>query len=84
MDAFWTAASISFDVSACPGGVFLPLYNDNGNQLSIPVTACTAIAANTVLDKLSGWFAFRIRSGCGVASPTDQGSARTIVAFIEG
>ena len=84
MPEAWTAASISFDVAACAGGTLYPLYGDDLTQVAIKGSACVAIANNTKLEKLSSWWAFRIRSGCGVASPVDQGAARTFAVFFQG
>ena len=80
----WTAASISFDVSACSGGTFYPLYDDAGAQVAIPVVASTAIANKAKLSMLTPWYGMRIRSGCGAASRVDQGAARTFVVVTQG
>ena len=80
----WTAASICFDVQACPGGTFFPLYDDSGTQVTIPMSASRAIANESKLEKLSAFAGFRIRSGCGVASVVDQGAARTFAIFYQG
>ena len=84
MPEFWTAASMSFDVSACPGGTFYPLYSDSGTEMAMKGSACRAVGASLVLDKLSSWWAMRVRSGCGVASAVDQASARQITVFYQG
>ena len=84
MPEAWTAASLSFDVSACEGGTFYPLYDDGGNEITFSPTASTAIANNTKLEKLSSWYGMRIRSGCGVASAVSQAAARTFVIFQQG
>ena len=84
MPEAWTQASLTFDVNACPGGTFFPLTDDGGNVIRISPTASTAIANNTKLEKLSSWYAFRIRSGCGAASTVDQAAARTFVIFSQG
>ena len=84
MPGFWTAASLSFDVSAWEGGRFYPLYSDSLAELTMKGSACRAIAACSVLDKLSSWYAMRVRSGCGVASVVDQASARQLTIFFQG
>ena len=84
MPTVWTSASISFDVTACPGGTVYPLYDDAGFEVAIPGTACTAIANSTKLEKLASWWGFRIRSGSSVDDPDDQGAARTFVIFSQG
>ena len=84
MPEFWTAASLSFDVAACPGGAFYPLYSDAATQLAMKGSACVAVAACTVLDKLSSWYAMRVRSGCGAASVVDQACARQLTLFFQG
>ena len=84
MPASWDSASLSFDVAACVGGTFFPLYDDAGTEVAIPTGASRAIANATRLEKLGVWAAFRIRSGCGVASVVDQGGARTFITFLEG
>jgi len=84
MPTAWTAASLSFDVAASPGGTLFPLFDDGGNQVAIPVSASRAYANLSQLEKLAPWWAFRIRSGCGVASVVDQGAARTFRIFYQG
>ena len=84
MSPFWTAASISFDGTACPGGVMYPIYDDAGTQVAIPTAGSRLLANQSRLEKLAGVYAFRVRSGCGAASATDQASARTLVVFMQG
>lgn len=78
----WTAASVSFDVSACPGGTFFPLYNDNGVLFSLTMGASRAIGASA-LDRVGRFYGMRLRSGSAVAGD-DQGAARVFVAFTQG
>ncbi|MHA2135266.1 MAG: hypothetical protein ACW99J_15505 [Candidatus Thorarchaeota archaeon] len=84
MPTAWTAASISFDVSACENGTFFPLYGDNGIQISVPAAASTQIGNHNKLEKLAGWYAMRIRSGSVVGEEIDQGAARTLIVFSSG
>ena len=84
MPPFWTSDSVSFDVTACPGGILYPLYDDSGAQIAIPGTACICVANGNQLEKLASWWGFRIRSGPGAASHIDQASARTFVVFYQG
>lgn len=84
MPEAWTAACITFDVAACGGGTFYELFSDTNQVVRMNGAACRAMAPCLILDKLSSWYAFRIRSGCGAASPTDQGAARVFTAFIQG
>lgn len=84
MPTSWTAASISFDGAACPGGTMYPIFDDGGTEVAIPTSGCRLIANQSRLEKLSNVWAFRIRSGCGAASVVDQASARTFVVFYQG
>lgn len=84
MPAAWTAASLSFDVSACEAGTFFPLYGDDGNEVAIAAAASTQIGNHNKLEKLAGWYGMRVRSGPGVASGIDQGAARTLIVIQSG
>jgi hypothetical protein len=84
MPTAWTSASLTFDVCACPNGTFFPLYGDNNTEVVITPTACTAIANNSKLEKLSSWYGFRIRSGSTVSDADNQGAARTFIVFMQG
>jgi len=84
MPEAWTAASLSFDVAACPGGTLYPLFGDDGAEIAIKASGCQMIANHNKLEKLASSWAFRIRSGCGVASAVDQGAARTFIVFYQG
>ena len=84
MPEVWTAACVTFDVAACEGGTFYELYSDGNQVVRMNGAACRAMAPCLILDKLASWWAFRIRSGCGAASPTDQGAARVFTAFLQG
>jgi len=79
----WTQASLTFDITACAGGTFYPLRDGDNVEVRIQPSASTAISASQ-LDHLAGWYGFRIRSGCGVASAVNQGAARTFVVCKEG
>lgn len=84
MPASWDGASLTFDVSAGPGETFFPLYDDENIEVSMAFTACTNVAALSKIDKLSGWYGMRIRSGSGVDDPDDQEGARTFRIFLQG
>ena len=84
MPTVWTSASLGFDVCACPNGTFYPLYGDNNTEVVLTVTACTAIANNSKLEKLSSWYGFRLRSGSTVSDADNQGAARKWIAFKQG
>lgn len=83
MPAAWTAASLSFDVNACPGGTWMPLKDGDGTEIAIQASASMAISASQ-LDHLGPWFGMRVRSGCGAASAVDQAASRVIVVVMKG
>jgi hypothetical protein len=73
MPAAWTAASVTFQVSA-DGGTYVDLY-DSATERAVSVTTSRAYSQS-----LSDWAPFRyvkIRSGTS-ASPVSQGAARVI------
>jgi hypothetical protein len=82
--ASWDSASLTFDVSACAGGTFYPLYGDNNAEVVIQFTACTAIGNHSKLEKLAGWYGMRIWSGSAVGDPDDQTVARTFIISQSG
>jgi len=84
MPVAWTAASLSFDVAACPGGTLYPLFGDDGNEIAIKASASQMIANHNKLEKLESSWAFRIRSGSTVSDVDDQGAARTFIIFYQG
>lgn len=80
----WTAASVSFLVSACAGGTFRPLYGDDGNEVAFEGGACQAVAHHTKLEKVGAWFAAKIQSGSSYGDQDNQGAARAFVLFMQG
>jgi hypothetical protein len=78
----WTAASICFDVSACAGGTFFPLYNDDNTIYTLKMSASRAYGASS-FGRLGRFYGMRLRSGSDVAGD-DQGAARVFVAFTQG
>lgn len=80
----WTAASVGFHVSACPGGTFRPLYSDDNELVVTEGNACRALSACKCLDKLAPWWAFKIMSGSVNTDRDDQAAARTFAIFYEG
>lgn len=83
MPTAWTAASLSFDISACPGGTFYPLYDTDGAEIAIPVAASQGYSGSD-LAYLAGWYGMRIRSGSTVTDVDDQAAARTLVISMSG
>lgn len=84
MPEVWSPqASMTFDVSACPGGTFYPLYDCGKKELVLTVAASTAIAGS-VLDFLQPWYGFRIRSGSAVADADDQIASRVFIIYRQG
>ncbi len=77
----WTAGSLSFQVSACPGGTFRNLYSVDGVEVAFEAAACQAI---TNSGDIGTWYGMKIRSGSTVDDPDDQGAARTLVIFSQG
>ena len=78
----WTAASLTFDVSACAGGTFFPLYNDDNTMFAIRMGASRAFGAST-FDRLGRFYGLRLRSGSAVAGD-DQGAARVFIVHTQG
>ena len=76
----WTAAAISFDVSA-DGTTYVPLYDTTGAEVNIPsASIATNAARGFALDPVSfvGWRYVKVRSGLNGAT-VNQGGARSVV-----
>lgn len=74
--AVWTAANITFAVSADGGLTYLPLYDANGAEVTAVVTAAsTYIALDPAL--FAGVRFVKLRSGTN-AVPVNQGTARIL------
>jgi len=78
----WTAASICFDVSACAGGTFFPLYNDDNVIFTLKMSASRAYGASA-FGRLGRFYGMRIRSGSAVAGD-DQAAARVFIVHTQG
>ena len=84
MPTAFTGSMLSFDAKAYPGGEFLPLYDEDGNQLYVKVSASRCVSPDSALLTMSSFYGLRIRSGSTVAKPENQGAARTIWVFMQG
>lgn len=83
MPEVWTAASLTFDANACPGGTMYPVYDCGIKEVAIQGNASTIIAGS-VLDFLDRFYAFRIRSGSSVSDADNQGASRVFVVYRQG
>lgn len=82
MPASWTAASISFQVSADGGVTYSDLYYDDGVEVSVITSTSRAVAFNTsVAQALSGYGALKIRSGL-TGSTVNQAASRTLTLVL--
>lgn len=64
-----TSASLSFQVQAEPGGDFFDLYDAAGDEVAL--ASGTGGFAQPI-PGLSGWFAFKVRSGLSGADVTQE------------
>lgn len=79
----WTAASLSFLAWDGLRGVFVPVYDDAGNEVTLSVTAGRAIVNASVLEKLAPLQDIVIRSGTA-ATPVNQAAERIITLSVKG
>lgn len=79
MDASWTAAAISFDAAPAPGGTFGPVYDGDGNEISLTVAAGRYIVI--LPGDLYGIGALKVRSGLAGA-PVNQAGARSLTLIL--
>jgi hypothetical protein len=87
MDAAWTTAAITFQVSVGSGGPWRSLYDDAGAEVQI--TSANAVAgraislATTQLQAvLAPWRHIKLRSG-SAATPVNQAADRKLVIAVE-
>ena len=78
----WTAASLTFDVSACAGGTFFPLYNDDNTMFTMKMGASRAFGASA-FGRIGRFYGLRLRSGSVVAGD-DQGAERVFIVHTQG
>jgi len=88
MDAAWTAAGLTFQVSESEQGPWANLYDDAGVEVGI--TSANAVAARAISlatpqlrEALAPWRYLKIRSGVA-ATPVNQAAARALVISTEG
>jgi hypothetical protein len=82
--AAWTAAAITFLVSADPGGTYGPLYDDAGTEATVAsaaVVALRVISLRALVDVLKPIRYLKLRSGVA-ATPVNQGADRIIPVLI--
>jgi len=70
----WTAADVSFSVSA-DGSTFVPLFW-NGNEYVVGAAASTGVSLEP--SALAGWPFVKVRSGTS-GSPVNQAAERTVL-----
>jgi hypothetical protein len=83
--AVWTNAALTFEGSV-DGTTFGPVYDDAGVEVLIAagsVIADRVIVNSTILEKLAGLRAFRLRSG-SVGAPVAQAGDRIFRVVIKG
>jgi hypothetical protein len=80
MPAAWTAASISFKVSAASNGTFQPLYDKNGTLVAVTAAAATEIALPA---EVFGSRFIKLWSETAGADVT-QDAARSITVSLKG
>ena len=79
----WTGASLTFDVSACAGGTFFPLYNDDNTLFTLKISASRAYGASA-FGRIGRFYGLRLRSGSAVAAADDQAAARVFIVHTQG
>lgn len=82
MPAAWTTAAITFLASSEEGGTYLPVYKEDGTELSISSSNAAVDRAisfgATTLSYLAPFKYIKLRSGVA-ATPVNQGAARTFI-----
>jgi hypothetical protein len=85
MPSGWDTAAITFLASSSPGGPFAPVYDDAGNEVSIPSAAAVAgrvIVDAGVLRKLEALSYVQLRSGTA-GTPVNQTASRVIQLLVK-
>jgi hypothetical protein len=75
MPAAWTAAALTFLVSADGGASFQSLFNDAGTEVSVTVTAAEFVAIDPKYYRGANFI--KVRSGTS-ATPVAQGADRAL------
>lgn len=83
MPAAWTAADITFLTAMHNYGPYYPVYDDEGNEVTILVDAGRAVGIDKAAVKLAAFRYIKLRSGT-VGTPVAQGAARVIGIAIKG
>lgn len=81
MPAAWTAANLTFQGSA-DGSTYADVYNDSGDEYSIPVSASRFVMLDQVQNRFRGMRYFKVRSGTS-GTPVNQGADR-VLSLISG
>lgn len=81
MPATWTAANLTFQGSA-DGSIYADVYNDSGDEYSIPVSASHFIMLDQVQNRFRGMRYLKVRSGTS-GTPVNQGADR-VLSLVSG
>lgn len=80
MPVAWTAANLTFQVSA-DGTTFQNLYDDGGNELMVAAGAGRTIGLHSDVSRALGRFRYlKVRSGTS-GTPVNQAADRTITLY---
>lgn len=83
MPSSWTAADLTFAASATVDGTYDPVFDSDGNELTVTAAASRFLALTSAeVDLLSAARFLKIRSGTSGAA-VNQGGARTLVAVLK-
>jgi hypothetical protein len=78
MSTAWTAANITFAVADVSTGTYLPLYDDQGNEVTILNTSASRmISLDSVLPSLFPLRHLKVRSGT-LGTPVTQAASRAL------
>ncbi len=83
MPSAWTAADLTFQATDVSGGSFQNVYDDQGNEVRVTVSASCCIGIDAVAGALAPFRFMKIRSGTS-AVPVAQGADRTIKLVLKG
>jgi len=83
MPSAWTAANITFSVSANDGASFQNLYETDGTEMLWTVTVDNTYMMLPSRSLIGGITNIRVRSGTS-ATPVNQAAERTIILFFGG
>lgn len=77
MPSAWTTANLTVLVSDSPTGTFVPLYDDEGNEVTLTAAASRMIAVNKYALPMASQTYIKLRSGTA-ATPVNQAADRAL------